>query len=131
MRRMKASSVCISLLTVSLSLIAASGILGQKKEPQQTPSTAAQADGTVTAKDVNMGCLQSRNKIVMISRGAKGSFYTVKDKDGRVLASKIAEKEFEEKYPALFNQVKYGLAGNDASLRMKIIKSDAPVTPPK
>jgi hypothetical protein len=117
MKRIKASSVCISLLIVSLALIAASGTFGQKEEQTKTSPAGVQAEKQAPATDVNMGYLQTRDKFVMISRGAKGSLYTVKSKDGKVLASKINEKDFEEKYPGLYKQFRDGLAGNDAALR--------------
>jgi hypothetical protein len=128
MRRMNASSICISLLILFLILFAASDILGQKKEQKKTHSAVGQMDKKAPGKEVNMGYLQTRDKIVMISRGAKGSLYTVKSKDGKVLSSKINERDFEDKYPVLFRQVKNGLAGNDATLR-KI--ESIPFAPPK
>jgi hypothetical protein len=129
MRRIKASSACIGLLIVSLILIVAGGVLGQKEEPKKAESTDVQTDKQAPVKEVNMGYLRTRDKIVMISRGTRGSLYTVKNKDGKVLASKINERAFEEKYPVLFHQVKYGLAGNDATLRKMGV--EYPMAPPK
>jgi hypothetical protein len=129
MRQIKGASACISLLAVSLILAVASCVLAQKGEQKKARTVVEQMDKQAPAKDVNMGYLQFRDKVVMISRGAKGSLYTVKNKDGKVLASKINEKAFKEKYPVLFKQVESGLAGNDATLRKTTIEH--PIAHPK
>jgi hypothetical protein len=75
-------------------------------------------ESRATNKDsVVIGYMQSRDRVVTISQGPKGTVYTVKNKDGRVLAENISEKDLKEKYPSVYGQVKYGLAGNDARLR--------------
>ncbi len=127
MKSMKASSICISLLTVCLFLLATAGVFTQTGKGKAEQSPQVQPDKQTAAKGSVIGYLQTRDKIVTISRGAKGSVYTVKAKDGKVLASDLNEKDFEEKYPTLFNQVKYGLAGNDATLRKSSLQ--APISP--
>jgi len=94
-------SVCIGL-----SITARSFAQDENKKPQVTDKNS-----------VVFGYLQSRDRIVTISRGPKGTFYTIKNKNGKILAEDISEKELKEKYPSVYSQVKYGLAGNDATLR--------------
>jgi hypothetical protein len=81
------------------------------------------------AKDVVLGYLESRDRIVTLLRGTKGTIYTIKTKDGKTLATKLQEKDFQAQYPQLYDQIKYGVAGNDATLRWL---SGKPVqTPPR
>jgi hypothetical protein len=63
-----------------------------------------------------IGHLQTRDKIVTILRSEKGTVYTVKTKDGKILAENLSEQSLETKYPTVFRQMKNGLAGNDATL---------------
>ena len=64
-----------------------------------------------------IGHLQSRNRIVTVTRGPKGVFYTIKTKDGKTLATKLGEKDLQAKYPDVYYQIKSGVAANDATLR--------------
>jgi hypothetical protein len=122
MKRMKASFLFLSLLAVCALLILAGRIIAQTTQSNIEPSAKTQAVPKASAeKSAVVGYLHTRDKVVAISRGAEGPIYTVKTKDGKLLASDLNEKDFEEKYPTLFNQVKYGLAGNDASLRKQAI----------
>jgi hypothetical protein len=66
-----------------------------------------------------IGYVQTRDRVITISRDSRGSVYTVKNKDGKTLAAGLREKDFEAKFPALHDQVKNGFAGNDASLRSR------------
>jgi hypothetical protein len=117
MKWIKTSSAYLSLCIVCLLLLATAFVFAQTEKQKSERLVAVQADQQTSPEDVVIGHLQSRDKIVTISRGTKGSVYTVKTKDGKILASKLNEKDFEDKYPVLFNQVTYGLAGNDASMR--------------
>lgn len=87
-------------------------------------------DSKIQAQGVVIGYIESRDRIVTIARGPKGSVYTVKSKDGKVLDAKLSDKEFETKYPDIHKQIKEGLAGNDASLRKGEIRK-LPVQPPR
>jgi hypothetical protein len=69
-----------------------------------------------TEKGYVIGHLQTRDKVVTITRGEKATLYTVKTKDGKMLAENLSEKALETKYPMVFQQIKYGRAGNDATL---------------
>jgi|WetSurMetagenome_2_1015567.scaffolds.fasta_scaffold694658_1 hypothetical protein len=72
--------------------------------------------------------LQSRNNIVAISRGPEGDVYTVKTKDGKIMAAKLNEADFQEKYPALYQQIKSSVAANDATLRTNFLIRDGIIT---
>ena len=80
----------------------------------QDKSGASQA---TDKSSVVIGYMQSRDRVVTIRRSSKGTVYTIKDKDGKVLAKNISENDLKGKYPFIYDQVKYGLAGNDAGLR--------------
>jgi hypothetical protein len=77
---------------------------------QQTPKASA-------GKDVVIGYLESRDRTVTILRSSQGTVYTIKTKDGKTLAKKLKDKDLQAKYPGLYDQIKYGVAGNDATLR--------------
>jgi hypothetical protein len=72
---------------------------------------------TINNNSVVIGYMQSRDRVVTISQGPNGAVYTIKNKDGKVLAENFSEKDLKEKYPSVYSQIKYGLAGNDARLR--------------
>jgi hypothetical protein len=77
---------------------------------EQTPQASA-------GKDVVIGYLESRDRTVTIFRSSQGTVYTIKTKDGKTLAKRIKEKDLQAKYPGVYDQIKYGVAGNDATLR--------------
>jgi hypothetical protein len=64
-----------------------------------------------------IGHLESRDRTITITKGPKGPLYTVKTKDGKIIAKKIDEKNLQAKYPDVYHQIKSGVAGNDAALR--------------
>ena len=118
MKPMKAVFIASSILAVCMALMLAGVSVTQVNS--QTTAPAGEKKNVEKAspeKDVVIGHLQSRDKIVTISKGQKGTVYTVKNKDGKTLNANLSEKDFEAKYPTLYEQVKYGLAGNDATLR--------------
>jgi hypothetical protein len=102
---------------VCLLLLATASVFAQTEKKTNERLVAVQAGRQTPAMDVVIGHLQSRDRIVTISHGTEGSRYTIKTKDGKAIATNLNEKDFEDKFPMLFNQIKYGLAGNDASLR--------------
>jgi hypothetical protein len=80
---------------------------GDQKKGQQT---------TPKGKLV-IGHLHFKDKIVTVSRGPKGTLYTITTKDGKTLATKLEEKDLQAQYPDVYHQIKSGVAGNDAALR--------------
>jgi hypothetical protein len=87
--------------------------------PAKSEAIRAEESMPPSGDSASIGYFQTRNKIIVISCGPKGSLYTIKDKDGRTLAAKLSGKDFQSKYPELYDQIKDGVAGNDATLRIK------------
>ena len=123
MRRMKAIVISLGVLAIGIVLTAPGSSFAQtanqnKKEPSK-PTVVEQGKGRQASagKEVVIGYLESRDRVVTLLRGSKGTVYTVKTKDGKTLAMKINEKDFQAQYPALYDQIKHGVAGNDATLR--------------
>jgi len=109
---MKSALVCACILACSFAIIMIDRSLAEEKDNQ-----------TSVNKDVVLGHLQTRDRVVTIGRGETGTTYTVKTKDGTILDSNLDDKKFQARYPSLYDQVKDGRAGNDATLR----KSEIPV----
>lgn len=128
MKRIKRVLIPLTVVAVLIVLVMANRSftqVGSQKSNDPAQSQTARRDNVQKAtsdKDVVIGYLQSRDNIVTISRGPKGTVYTIKSKDGKTLASKLSEKELQAKYPAVYDQVKHGLAGNDATLRKQADK---------
>jgi hypothetical protein len=89
---------------------------GQTEKKEMVQTIRSQSAEQNTEKAYVIGHLQTRDKVVTITRGEKGTLYTVKTKDGKMLAENLSEKALETKYPVVFKQIKYGQAGNDATL---------------
>jgi hypothetical protein len=82
-----------------------------------TKSTAQKKSGQTVPQGASViGHLESKDRIITVSKGPKGPLYTITTKDGKILATKIDEKSLQAKYPDLYHQVKTGIAGNDARL---------------
>jgi hypothetical protein len=107
MKWIKGSLIFSGIIAVwiGLSITARPFVQDEDQKPQATNKNS-----------VVIGYMQSRDRVVTISQGPKGTVYTIKNKDGKVLAENISEKDLKEKYPSVYSQIKYGLAGNDARL---------------
>jgi hypothetical protein len=122
MKRMKLVLIPLCTLAVYIALVTADSLFSQAEKNKNSQPAKSQSveqnnkQKPSTEKSNVIGYLQSRDKVVTIIRGEKGTIYTVKTKDGKTLAENLNEKDLETKYPVIFNQVKYGLAGNDARL---------------
>ena len=106
MKFMKMALLCSCIFAVCIVSITADRSFAEKKAKQ--PSLE---------QGVVIGHLHTRDKVVTISKGQKGIAYTIKTKAGKTLDANLSEKKFQAKYPALFDQIKDGRAGNDATLR--------------
>jgi hypothetical protein len=119
---MKRVLIPLCILIVCIAVVMPDSSFGQteKKKPVQpakSQSVEQNKKQTATAEKSNViGYLQTRDKVITIIQGSKGTVYTVKTKAGKTLAANLNEKDLETKYPGIFNQVKHGLAGNDATL---------------
>jgi hypothetical protein len=122
MRLMRQALIPLCAFAVCIAVMMPEGSSGQaEKKKDNQPAKSQLIDqnkkpATSVEKGSVMGHLQFRDKVVTIIRGSKGPEYTIKTKDGRTLAESIGEKDLKAKYPAIFNQVKHGLAGNDATI---------------
>ena len=92
-------------------------MMGLSQEENQSDKPAISQSGERN-EGVVICYLQSRNNIVTISSGTDGNVYTVRTKDGKTMAAKLSEADFQGKYPALYKQIKSSVAGNDATLRI-------------
>ena len=110
MRLTKRKLIGLGVLVIFIGVAMVDRSVSQQSEQNKVQNAPA-------GKYVVLGSLQSRDKIVTISQGPKGIVYTVQNKDGKILANRLKEKDLQAKYPAVYNQVKSGLAGNDATLR--------------
>jgi hypothetical protein len=125
---MKTIVISISVLAICIVLTMPDSSLAQtanqnKKEPSKSKVVEQEQGRQAPAgKDVVIGYLESRDRVVTLFRGAKGTVCTVKTKDGKTLATKINEKDLQAQYPALYDQIKYGVAGNDATLRRSLVQ---------
>ena len=84
----------------------ASGISREKKS-----GTAQSREDQVPV----IGHLEFRDKIVTISSSSSGPRYTIATKEGNTVASRLGEQELHAKFPELYQMMKTGEAGNDAS----------------
>ena len=119
----RSHAIAISLCLLGIALLRSDVSLAQEKELQKYDRAITRVTeleklpAATSGTDSLMGYLEFRDKRVAIIRGPKGTVYTVQTKDGKTLAAKIGEKALQSKFPALFNQIKNGVAGNDAALR--------------
>ena len=129
MKPIKVILLCAISLTIGAMLIFTGASLAQNED--QIPGYASELKKAENGSPKNgdiFGHLQTRDRIITISKGRKGTVYTVKSRDGKVLNANLSEKDFRAKYPSLYEKVKYGLAGNDATLRKTYAE---PLVPPR
>ncbi|MBN1625415.1 MAG: hypothetical protein JW944_02735 [Deltaproteobacteria bacterium] len=94
-------------------------------QPRQSLSSEeAPAADVITGKisdqssgDTLIGEIRTKDKVLIIRSGEGVRHYTVKSKDGDILADDINTGELEIRFPELNDVVENGFAG-DASLRM-------------
>ena len=67
-----------------------------------------------TSGNYVIGHLKTRDKIITIRTGRDGPLYTVKTKEGNILAVGLMTSEISSKFPELEELVKHGLAEPDA-----------------
>ena len=79
--------------------------------------------GSVLAQEMDgrhngpiIGHLEKREILVTILSGQRETYYTIKDKDGRLIAAKISEDELKDRHPDLYKEINSGIAGKDAML---------------
>jgi hypothetical protein len=123
-------AICLSLMITSLAL---GGIVaavmaedtGSKATSQEKSGTHKGIVTTASKPYAIIGHLESKNRRITIAAGPHGPLYTIKTKEGQVLATRIDEKSLQAKYPDIYAEMKTGVAGNDATLH------DREIVPPK
>lgn len=92
---------------------------GQAFSGEEPPAASAIDNEILDQSSGNgvIGQIQTRNKVIIIRSGADGQIYTVKSKEGDILADDLNAEELNAKFPELKEVVENGLAG-DASVRM-------------
>ncbi|NLT68604.1 MAG: hypothetical protein GXX84_18550 [Acidobacteria bacterium] len=68
-----------------------------------------------------IGYVQFRDRYVTIGQGPEGTVYTI-TRNGETVAANITESDLKKEFPAIYNRIKTGLAGNDATLRINFAK---------
>jgi hypothetical protein len=132
MKEIKKALVLLGSAAVCMALFMSAGsFLRSEGQNKKNPAATRETEQNKSAQGTVIGYLESRDKVVTITRGLKGSVYTVKTKDGTVLDAKLSDKELETKYPEIHSQIKEGRAGNDASLRKDERERIQPVQPPR
>jgi hypothetical protein len=128
MKRMKAVAIPLSVFAVIVALMMTYRSVAQSgsQKSNEPPKSQVTEQNKGQKKDVVIGYLHTRDRVVTISKDSKGAVYTVKDKNGKTLHAKLNEKDFEAKYPELYDQVKNGLAGNDATIYKPVVPADVP-----
>jgi hypothetical protein len=87
----------------------------------EATSAAVAADNAISdqsSEKAVIGQIQTRDKVIIIRSGADGQLYTIKSKDGNLLAADLNAGELNARFPELKEVIQNGLAG-DASLRVK------------
>ena len=101
------------LLATLVTLAATPFVFGETPaaaQPKAAPTNAPHAD--------TLGFLETRDNSIEIKAGKQGA-YTVRTKDGKVLAENISDAQLQAKFPQLHQIVDYGYARNtDASLNL-------------
>jgi len=115
MKLIKTALICSCILAICFVSVLTDRSFAEKKSKQAS-----------IKNDVVIGHLQTRDRVVTISKGQKGIAYTVKTRDGKTLDANLNEKNFQAKYQSLYDQIKDGRAGNDATLR----RGEATAVPP-
>jgi hypothetical protein len=117
---MKRAFYLASILAAFSVLTMVNAALAQNQkgsESSETRTAVQKKNGQTVPKGASViGHLESRDRIITVSKGPKGPLYTIKTKDGKILATRIDEKSLQAKYPDIYHQVKTGIAGNDARL---------------
>lgn len=87
-------------------------------EVATTEGGAGNAISRQSSGNAVIGQVQTRDKVIIIRSGADGQLYTVKSRDGNLLAVDLNAEELDAKFPELKKVLENGLAGHDATLRM-------------
>ncbi len=108
---MKKVLICSCIVAVCLTFIVITNPFAEEKGTQIS-----------TTGGVVLGHLKMRDKVVTISKGEKGTVYTVKNSEGKLLDENLNEKSFQAKYPSLYDRLQDGRAGGNDLWRQKQLR---------
>ena len=112
------SLISFLIIVLFVSVFVQLHIAGQSIAQQTAVSNPGSSGSSgQTPDDAVIGHLQTRDKILTIRCSTHGPLYTVKSKDGKLLAVDLSSKDLYAEFPDLKEIVESGLAGEDASLR--------------
>lgn len=119
MNRVKKLSVISFFIFVLLICVCLHLHIAGQSMAQQTEVSDPGINGPShqTPNGAVIGHLKTRDKILTIRSGTDGPLYTVKSKDGKLLAVDLPTKDLYAEFPDLKKIVESGFAGQDASLR--------------
>jgi len=107
--------IILLFLSVCLQLNIARQCIAQQTAASNPESNVFSAQ---TGDDAVIGHLQTKDKIVTIRSDTDGPLYTVKSKDGEILAIDLTTEDLYAEFPELKNIIENGLAGEDARVRI-------------
>jgi hypothetical protein len=108
----------IKLLFGCATLAAGTGlVLSQQKSPSPAqPKPAASSKSSATTNSVTdfpiIGHIEKRDRTITIKSGPKGTIYSVKSADGKVLCNNLTLEQLRAQSPELHEFVKTAVAGN-------------------
>lgn len=86
--------------------------------PAESPRAATAKTSPPAAPVATLGFIETNDRSIEIKAGGTGS-YTVRSKDGKVLAENISASQLQAKFPQLYQLTHYGYARNtDARLNL-------------
>ncbi len=101
------------LLAALATLAGASFVFAESPATPQPKATATNAPPADT-----LGFIETRDRSIEMKAGDTGS-YTVRTKDGKILAERISASQLQAQFPQLHQIVQYGYArDDDASLNL-------------
>jgi len=99
-------------------LLAASALLFSQEKPRNQPAPNPPASSQSSYPVI--GHLEKADRTITIKAGPKGSLYSVKNAEGKVLFENVSAEQLRAKAPELHELIKTGVAGKtDASMRIK------------
>lgn len=86
--------------------------------PAESPRAAAAKTSPPASTAATLGFIETNNRSIEIKAGGAGS-YTVRSKDGKVLAENLNASQLQAKFPQLYQLTRKGYARNtDARLEL-------------
>ena len=125
----KRTVLVIGLVAVGLTGLALAQVKSRRAVPikpveVKTPSSAPGSTNLSTADYPVIGHVEKRGRAITIKAGPKGTVYTVKNADGKILFENLSLEQLRAQAPELQEFIKTAVAGgsaiSDARLRPKL-----------